>query len=288
MTQSQAPTGSHKKKVVFILSTSYAGSHYLSLLLGSHSRALHIGEVVGLGTHKREDYLRTGEVFAGIGPDNLRDVHQIIFSRCDPDTELLVDTSKKMSWAENFLDDDRFERRFVHLIRDPRALVRRHALAATPERARKMRFKIARKIPALAFSIWGAPESDLWMYQWLLENRRITRFIQRHELQAETITYRDTATNPARELARLMRWLDMDYEPGQLEYWNRQQIGSRKADYDWVKEKKVQHFDLRWQTELSAEAQQRVQANRRVKDYLAEMKMTFTADGLHRESSAYG
>jgi len=30
-----------------------------------------------------------------------------------------------------------------------------------------------------------------------------------------------------------------------------------------------------------------VLANRRVQEYLAKMKMGFTADGLHRERSAY-
>ena len=290
--QAAPPSGSPpKKKVLFILSTSYAGSHFLSLLLGSHSRALHIGEVAGIGTPKfdgGECYFQAGNVLEGLGQKDLPRIHEIIFSRVDSSIVVLVDTNKALSWAESFLRDDTFDKRFVHLIRDPRALVRRYGLAATPESRRKIRWKIARKFPALAFAIWNAPESDLWMYQWLFQNQKITSFIRRHQLNAELITYRDLATNQAAEIARLMRWLDLDFEPAQLEYWNRPHIGSQKRNYDWVKEKKTQHFDLRWKTEMTAKVQTRITSNRRVLDYLADLKVTFADDGLVREGAAYG
>src|SRR2546428_11097791 len=34
-----------KRTIIYILSTNYAGSHYLSLLLGSNSRSIHLGEI---------------------------------------------------------------------------------------------------------------------------------------------------------------------------------------------------------------------------------------------------
>ncbi|HTB86073.1 MAG TPA: hypothetical protein VK742_20675 [Candidatus Sulfotelmatobacter sp.] len=271
------------KKVLFILSTSYAGSHFLSLLLGSHSRTLHIGEVSRLGTDKFEvselDWT-AGGVFNGLGKKDLPDIHQTVFSRSHPSPEVLIDTSKTIQWAESFSHDNRHQKKYLHLIRDPRALVRRYGLQSTPESRRKIRWKLACKFPALAFSIWQAPETDLWMYQWLLQNQKITNFIRKNNFDSELVTYRDLATDQAGEITRLMRWLDLEYEPGQLEYWNRPHIGSQKRNYDWVKEKKTQHFDLRWQTELSPETQRRITENSRVRAYLADLKLKFIPDGL--------
>lgn len=34
-----------KKQIVYILSTNYAGSHFLALMLASHSRCASVGEV---------------------------------------------------------------------------------------------------------------------------------------------------------------------------------------------------------------------------------------------------
>jgi hypothetical protein len=277
------------KKIVFILSTSYAGSHFLSLLLGSHSQTLHIGEIAVLGKPQLEGgdcYFQPGHILAGLGQNDVSRIHEIIFSRADSATRVLVDASKKLSWAEACLRDDGIEKRYVHLIRDPRALVRRTALAATPESRRKIRWKIARKFPALAFSIWNAPETDLWMYQWLFQNQKITRFIQQHRLNAELVTYHDLATNQSAEVARLMRWVGLNFEPAQLEYWNRQHIGSQKGTYDWVKEKKTQHVDLRWKTELTPQVQSSITSNRRVLDYLDSLKIKFAADGLTRSNAA--
>jgi hypothetical protein len=284
-----ASTTPPRKKVLFILSTSYAGSHFLSLLLGSHSRALHIGEVAGIGTPKfdgGECYFQSGNVLEGLGQKDLPRIHELIFSRVDSSIVVLVDTNKKLSWAESCLENSAYDQRFLHLIRDPRALVRRYGLAATPAARRKIRWKIARKFPALAFSIWNAPESDLWMYQWLFQNQKITNFIRRNKLDSELVTYRDLATNQSAEVARLMRWLGLDFEPAQLEYWNKPHIGSQKRNYDWVKEKKTQHFDLRWQQDLTPETQTRITGNRRVLEYLASLKVRLADDGLVREGQS--
>ena len=115
-----------QRRIVFILSTPYAGSHFLSLQLGSHSRALHIGEIVNLGTAKSKnwhDNELSAKVLEGLGPVDLAHIHSAIFERCDPGISLLVDTSKKVSWAEGCLAEKRFGKKFLHLIRDPRALV---------------------------------------------------------------------------------------------------------------------------------------------------------------------
>src|SRR5689334_8422131 len=82
-----------KKTVVHILSTPYAGSHYLSLLLGSNSRALHLGEVFHLERGIRDKAgltYHSSEVLEGIGPDNIEKVYEIIGGRVGPEIEVLV------------------------------------------------------------------------------------------------------------------------------------------------------------------------------------------------------
>src|SRR5579871_886586 len=84
---------SRPKTVVFILSTSFAGSHYLSLLLGSHSRTRHLGEVFRL----REDKARNQAnlcyscrdkphcpILSGIAPEHVDQVYDMAFSRFGP------------------------------------------------------------------------------------------------------------------------------------------------------------------------------------------------------------
>src|SRR5207249_5901621 len=84
-----------KKTVVYILSTPYAGSHFLSLQLGSHSKTMHVGELKILRKgppkeNQRECRFELGEVFQGIGPENIDQVYDIIFSRIDPGIEALI------------------------------------------------------------------------------------------------------------------------------------------------------------------------------------------------------
>ena len=282
-----------KKKVVFLLSTGYAGSHFLSLLLGSHSRTMHLGELLVMkkpqpeAGHRECDFER-GDVLAGITPSDVPRIYDIIYSRVDPNVEALIDASKKASWASRFLDNDRYERKYLHLIRDPRALVRRYSLRSSPRKLRRVRWKVARAMPGLAFSIWFAPESDVWLYRWLLQNIEITRFIRQHRLDANLVTYRDLARDQAGEIRRLMEWIGLPFEPGQLEYWNKAHIGTQKRNYEWVKEQKTkQHFDLRWKTEMPADVQARIASNRRVQRYLADLKVALIDEGLRREGEAY-
>jgi len=282
-----------KKKVVFLLSTGYAGSHFLSLLLGSHSRTMHLGELLVMkkpqpeAGHRECDFER-GNILSGITPADVPRIYDLIYSRIDPKVEALIDASKKPGWACRFLDNTTYERKYIHLIRDPRSLVRRWGLRSTPKKRRQLRWKLVRTFPALAASIWLARENDLWMYRWLMQNQAITRFIRENRLDANLVTYRDLAKDQANEIRRLMEWIGLPFEPEQLEYWNKDHIGTQKRNYEWVKEQKTtQHFDLRWKTELPADAQARITGDRRVRNYLAGLKVAFTEEGLRRAGDAY-
>ena len=84
-------------------------------------------------------------VFGGIGPHNVDDIYDIVSGRIDPEISVMVDASKNTFWARRFLNNDRYVRKYVHLIRDPRAMVRRWMLTfTTPKQQMNQRLRIAK------------------------------------------------------------------------------------------------------------------------------------------------
>lgn len=280
-----------KKTIVYILSTNYAGSHFASLLLGSNTRALHIGEVKRLRkpafkTKKQPCTICSNKpcpVMHGITPENIDDVYKTIFSNIDDENiTTLIDTSKKTFWAERFIEDDRYDLKFIHLIRDPRALVRRDSLTFPTFRQRlRQRWKVVRAYPKMALSMLFGEQSRIYLYKWLKENRGITDFIEQNNLDATVVTYHDLAKNTGEELMRLTDWAGLDYEPEQIEYWNFSHHGSQKTDYEWIKKKQLKgHFDLRWKEFLSSKTQDDIVDNKDVLSYLDGIGVDFSAEGL--------
>ncbi len=282
-----------KKKIVYILCTNCSGSHFLSLMLGSNSRARHAGELFQLGRPPQrrklnEVFLKENPVFAGIDPDNIEQVHDRIFQRSDPNTKVLVDNSKFVrGWADRFVDNDRYEQLYIHLIRDPRAMVRRFLMLRGLRNQLHYRWKLMRSWRLLGpFAEWCSTPT-LWLYRWLLENRRVANFIYGRRLHATLVTYCDLAKDSGAEVRRLTEWMGLTYEPSQLDYWNFQHIGTEKRAYEWVKERKVRHFDLRWKTELPLELQEQIRQDRLVNEYLRQSGLAFTDEGLTRLRDPY-
>jgi hypothetical protein len=276
-----------KRTVAYILSTPYAGSHYLSLMLGSHTKAIHLGEVHHLltaerGEQSKEVQFSNGKIFDGIGPDNIASLYDTIASRVEPAPQLLVDNSKKIRWAERFADRQDFHRKYVHLIRDPRALIRRYGLNSTFRKVLRHRWRLFRALPAVRSRIFWIPEASVWGYYWLWQNIRISQFLARHQGEAMVVTYRDLARQPAVEVARLMEWAGLEFEPAQLEYWRCEHIGTEKKSYDWIKEKQTTYFDLRWQQDLPLELQRTVSTDKLVLQYLDSIGLRMVDDGLTR------
>jgi hypothetical protein len=277
-----------QKTIVYILSTNYAGSHYLSLLLGSNSRAKHLGEVKMLRKYSNEGSfgfdgrLTRGTVLQGIGPENIQDAYQIVFSRLPAEITILVDASKTVRWAEQFLHDERFQKRFIHLIRDPRAILRRNLKASSFFKQLRRRWWIFREYPSLRSSIYFKPEEYVWTYLWLRTNQQITEFLRQHRLPHALVTYRDLATDTANEVQRLMEHVGAPFEPAQLEYWNFEHIGTEKRSYDNVKEQKKSYFDLRWREEIPVEIQSGITADPLINEYLNGLGVEFTPEGLTR------
>jgi hypothetical protein len=279
-----------KKTVVLILSTNYAGSHYLSLVLGSHSQAMHIGEIHRVREGRTVDLDRVCwmcrdkgfcPIFSNIPAEQASRVYDIIFSRIDPKVEVLIDNSKNSrGWLELFLGNETIQRKYIHLIRDPRALVRRWLLAENVGKHERNRlWKMMRSFPGHALRLPFASREAVLTYQWLQQNRQITRSIQENHLDALTVTYRDLARNPTGEAQRLVEWIGLPFEPTQLDYWNFEHHGTQKKDYAGKNERV---FDLRWQKDLPRLVQEQIANNPDIHSYLTEIGVKMTDEGLTR------
>jgi hypothetical protein len=252
--------------VVTILSTNFAGSHFLSLLLGSHSKSIHLGEI----RHLADERCRRKQscwhchppercpIVRNIRPQDVGSIYRTIHANLVEDgleKRALIDTSKKVSWAKQFIGNAEFRFKYVYLIRDPRALVRRwligkQSIRQSSHRRYKAVFRGHSFRPWLTF----APQWKIWAYKWLDQNLEIANFLDSHGLDHQLVTYYDLASDTTSEVTRLMRWIGLDFEPGQLEHWNVQQHGEEKPEYEWVKQQKKQgHIDLRWRDFLSTE-----------------------------------
>lgn len=279
-----------KRSIAYILSTNYAGSHYLSLLLGSNSRTIHLGEIKRLRDakmHQRRNvcYICEGkpscEIFGGIGPENISEAYDIISSRIDPKVQVMIDASKNTFWARRFLDNDRYPRKYIHLIRDPRAMVRRWMLTfTTPKQKLNQRLRIAKTSPKRALpALLGSPE-QLYLDKWLLRNQEITGFITKHHLDSIVVTYEDLAENTGRELTRLCEFMGIAFEPAQMDFWNFPHHGSQKKDYAKSRER---FFDLRWKEFLKPAIATKITKYKPVNDYLTGLGLRFTDNGLTRQ-----
>ena len=276
------------KTVVFILSTNFAGSHFASLLIGSHSRALHAGEL----RHYRKRRSKTQRVachvcdgacrlLRGVSPDSIDRVHEVAFANAGPGVDALVDTSKKVKWAARFLGRRGYQKKFLHLIRDPRALAWRwDSYYGRSREARAQRLKWARRNPTALPRLLFAPPRDLYVHKWLRQNRDISRFLHKHRLDHRVVSYRDLARDTSAQLERIMAWIGLGFEPGQVDYWDFDHHGSQKSEYEWVKREKVRLFDARWKEFLSAEESRRIARHRGVEGYLDSLGLRIGDEGI--------
>jgi hypothetical protein len=210
-------------------------------------------------------------------------IFEHLFSALPPEKRVIVDTSKKPDWAERFLDRPGFRAKVVHLIRDPRALVRRwETYYVTPEQLWRQRKRRIRESPLMLPRLLLAPPRLLFAYKWLEQNRKITALIGARKLDHRVVTYMDLAKDSEGELRRLDEWLGLDYEPGQVEYWKHEHHGTRKDEYALGSPDGKRLFDARWKEFLPPGDQERIASNPLILRYLAGIGVRITPDGLTR------
>lgn len=272
--------------VVFILSTNYAGSHLLLQLLAAHPCCAGVGELHNYRKF-RERGSRSGNVvndylehpaFAALDALPEADWHARIFERLQatqPALTHLIDNSKRSEWAARF---EPARSRYVHLLRDPRALVSRWLDSYdTPRALAGQRRRVLRRRP------WLAGRLDpvrVYVEKWLLANRAISRFVARRAGTAR-VTYRDLASSTSATLTQLMPAFGLSFETAQLDYGAAgSALGTRKRDYQDAARDSVIALDLRWQERLGAQQRRAVETHVALARYLAELGLELADDGL--------
>lgn len=279
------------KRVVCILSSNYSGSHYLSLVLGSNSRATHLGEVKNYVKETPRACHACGDVescalFRGIDQVPKRELYDLFFERAGEDIVCLVDNSKKPFWFEEMIGIPDIQFKAIHLVRDPRALVRRWFVTYdSPKLELQQRWR--------QFRYWyGKPEIlfsrsmlNTYIHKWVWQNRDIRDFIARHSLDHKTVLYRELALEAHDTVAPLVDWLGLEFEPGQIEYWNFRHHGTQKEEYEWVKTQGVTgYIDLRWQEFLEESEQALVTGHPTLVEFIDSLGVRFGPDGLYWRS----
>jgi hypothetical protein len=288
------------RTITTILSTNYTGSHFLSLMLGSHSQCLHVGEI----RHRRREHASDEgrrwcnicadpeqcPLYRNVTPENIGQAYNRIFQNFMDDgkpVQFLIDASKKVSWARRFLTASPYRLKYIHLIRDPRALVRRWRVSYETEHAKnRERWRGFVKNPSRVWCWLRGSENQVFTAKWLYQNRQITNFLKRHRLDSLIVTYHDLAKQPEIELKRICDWLSIAFEPAQIEYWNFEHHGTQKKQYEWIKQEKTSYFDTRWRDFLTPAEQEEIQTDKEIRKYLEQLNLTLNEDGLTRNSAA--
>jgi hypothetical protein len=278
----------NEKQIVHVFSTNYAGSHFLARQLASHSKCALVGEfkMFKEGINKKVNLCNICEsdeecpLFKGLTKRPVKELYKHVFinlEALEPDVHTIIDTSKKSRWARRFINMPGVKQKYIHLIRDPRALTRRWMLLyQTSKQKKKVRFKTARRCWRNIWSILTGSELNIYVCKWLYHNRLITNFINRYNLDSRIVTYHDLVTNTDGKLSELMNWIGFDYEPEQKEYWKFTHHSGVNKHYFQSPEDGKKIFDLRWKEFLDEETQRKVSTHPVILSYLAEI-------GLHLE-----
>lgn len=275
------------KQIVYILSTNYAGSHFLALQLGSHSGCVSVGELHHFrwGAHKRPRACKQCEtdtdcpVLKGLDDIPVSQYYSKIFenlSAYNSKATTLIENSKKPRWAAHFLNSREFRMKYIHLIRDPRALIRRWMLDEKDFwEQTKTRWRTARRCRRHAWEILRGDPINVYLWKWLYQNKCITRFINDNHLDAQLVTYHDLVFEPDRILSDLMRWIGFEYQPAQKEYWKFVHHGSFKSMYMQPPSDGSRVFDQRWKSFLPESAQQAAVNHEYVNAYIKEINLMY-------------
>lgn len=286
-----------KTRVVVILALPHSGSHLLSQLLGAHSRCTSIGELHNYDKfmHRSREGARNvthnyadDEIFSGLASTPVTQWHEQILAsvrKLQPGVTTLIDNSKRTGWAKRHMKNRDLEIIPVHLIRDPRALIRYWMLSYQTDKAlRRQRIRHSRMAPLQAPALLTCKPLELYIRKWLIRNEEISQLLARTGYRRNLVSYHDLAVSPAQTLARLMPLLDLEYEPEQLNYGAVEQHGTRKREYESATTSSRIELDVRWQSFLDQSQISRVSEDGRLADYLLRTGLCFSESGLTGQS----
>ena len=211
------------KKLIFILSSNYSGSHFLSLLLGSHSRGEHLGELKNIyksfdavSCHICEE-LDNCRLYHDIKKFPKSELYKELFSRVDGKVEFLVDISKKTEWYANFIPNAEYDIRLIHLVRDPRALARRWLIRFGEKQiGPRERIKQIRKNPLKTGKLLFGDLLNVCIYKWISQKGGAQFFDQRWREFLTKSQIEEIEKN--RDLQSLLEQFSLRFSPEGLEH----------------------------------------------------------------------
>jgi Sulfotransferase family len=193
--------------VVFILSTPYAGSTWLNLVLGSHDWALNLGEY-------HRPFIKPGHVACKLcdaearaectllhGIEQVRAEDAFHFAAQRSGRSVLIDASKSIDWCLRFLGRDDIDAKIIHLFRHPcgfaESFVRRGLARSYAE----------------AFDVW-----ESW-------NQSVEAFLKQAKAPYVEACYEDLAEHPDRAFPALCAFIGRAWDKAALEYWKTEHHG---------------------------------------------------------------
>jgi len=279
-------------RIVILLGTNFSGSHLLSHLLSAHPRCLGVGEI-----HRFQQLLGTGSdapvvaqynsdpLFDGLVNEPVETWHGILLTRFANrfavDDPVVVDNSKKVDWAERISRNSSYDIRFVHLVRDPRALVLRWLKTYdTPRLQRRQRLRIAKRTVSRALPILRSDIVTAYIYKWLRENQQIAGYLAKPDRQASLVTYHDMVFNTEPMLRRLMPDLGLEFDSAQLRFGEGTNFGTRKTAHTEAVARSEIRPDVKWQSELTAAAIETIETNPDIGRFIEASGLRFDQNGL--------
>lgn len=275
--------------VVFILSATRSGSTWLSYALGSHSQATHLGEYYRPFTFANHVACRLCEAKGRDNCEFLHGIHQVesqyaydfAFSRFG--TPFLIDCSKNLDWLAKFINQDRFQVKVIHLIREPRGWF------ASEKRRR------------------AGMTATTGMEMWLNLNVAIVNFIKHYRLTSMPAYYDELATDEEKYFPSVCEFIGIPFERTMLKYWEYEHhaLGGNGAAFNVIggyQDAKVttgddafyrlnarrQFYDTRWRSQLSPEEVRTIENMPTVRQFLERFQRDFAhfdrlAEAAHRK-----
>lgn len=281
-----------RPKVLFILSTNYSGSHLLTHLISSHTEVCSVGELKNLNkfltrpssTHSVINDYSSNPLFSKLHTLDEKHWYGYLFDEIRKENNgvvCLVDNSKKADWARNFVKHPDLDVIFLHLIRDPRALVRRWEKTYTGQRQiKRQRVRLALDSPLYALKVLSKSQYDVYAYKWLMQNTQITNFLKKNNQQKNVISYLDLVSDTGETLKKIMEMIGLEYQESQLKFGNSKHIGTIKKDYLSLTEHSKIEMDLRWMDDLNPSVINSIIQNKDINRYLKLINHEWRKEGI--------